>query len=99
MKPHTHPIDPWDSDHTALVHVLWDARRDGLTIEDADRLASKIMQSRWMRAARQHAGEAVVKRLRDEGEREAFMDSTTYEEVAELVEDMIAPARKPGRDV
>jgi hypothetical protein len=50
-------IRPWDSDHTALVHVLWEARRKGLTVNDFDELASLIMQSKWMRAVRLHAAE------------------------------------------
>jgi hypothetical protein len=47
-------IQPYDSDHTALVHVLWDA---GLKGAEADALASKIMRSKWMRAVRIHAQE------------------------------------------
>jgi hypothetical protein len=50
-------IQPWDSDHTALVHALWAAQREGLTVREADALASRIMQSKWMRAVRQHAAE------------------------------------------
>ena len=51
-------VQPWDSDHTALVHVLWAAQRDGLTVERADELAAHIMRSTWCRAVRQHAVEA-----------------------------------------
>lgn len=51
-------VQPWDSDHTALVHVLWAAQRDGLTVERADELAAHIMCSKWFRAVRQHAVEA-----------------------------------------
>lgn len=47
-------IMPWDNDHTALVHVLWAAEREGLTLADADALAAKIMQSKWMKAVRQN---------------------------------------------
>lgn len=50
-------IEPWDSDHTALVHVLWDARRGGIGVSDPAELASLIMRSKWMRAVRQHAKE------------------------------------------
>jgi hypothetical protein len=50
-------IQPWDSDHTALVHVLWEAERCG--ISDADELASHIMRSAWMKAVRLHAAEEV----------------------------------------
>ena len=57
MRRTDDPIQPYDSDHTALVHVLWDARRDGVTIEDADELASRIMRSRWMQAVQVHAVE------------------------------------------
>jgi hypothetical protein len=55
-------IQPYDSDHTALVHVLWQAQRGGITISDADALASLIMQSKWMRAVRLHARERVMER-------------------------------------
>lgn len=48
-------IKPWDSDHTALVHVLWAAQRGGITISDPDVLASHIMGSEWMRAVKDHA--------------------------------------------
>lgn len=47
-------IEPWDSDHTALVHVLW---REGIHGSEADALASKIMRSKWLRAVRLHAVE------------------------------------------
>lgn len=50
-------IQPWDSDHTALVHVLWAAERQGLTISDPDALAAHIMGSKWMRAVRLHSRE------------------------------------------
>lgn len=55
-------IKPWDSDHTALVHVLWAAQHDGLIPKGthrgdaiADVLASRIMQSQWHQAVKQHA--------------------------------------------
>lgn len=47
-------IQPWDSDHTALVHVLWAAEREGLSLDTPDDLAQYIMTSKWMRAVRQH---------------------------------------------
>lgn len=49
-------IQPYDSDHTALVHVLWEAQRKGVIPKEssADELASLIM-SKWMRAVRIHA--------------------------------------------
>lgn len=48
------PFESWEGDHTALVHVLWHARSDGLIPRetDCDDLASRIMRSRWMAAAR-----------------------------------------------
>lgn len=48
---------PWESDHTALVHVLWSLQSDGLLPRDVDcdRVASKIRQSVWMKAEREHA--------------------------------------------
>lgn len=48
-------LQPWDSDHTALVHVLWAAQRGGITISDPDVLAQHIMGSKWMRAVKEHA--------------------------------------------
>lgn len=50
---------PWDSDHTALVHVLWGVEHKGLT--KADEVAEFIMQSKWYRAVKQHAIEAAAK--------------------------------------
>lgn len=46
------PFDYWESDHTALVHVLWAAKRAGLSIDDADAVAEMIMRSRWAAAFR-----------------------------------------------
>lgn len=51
-------IEQYDSDHTALVHVLWAANIKGA---DADELAARIMQSKWMIAVRQHAAEGTVR--------------------------------------
>lgn len=47
-------FEVWESDHTALVHVLWD---HGMKGTEADDLASKIMRSKWMKATRVHAVE------------------------------------------
>lgn len=44
------PFEPWESDHTGLVHVLWSADHENLTIKDADQVASMILASRWMAA-------------------------------------------------
>lgn len=46
----------FESDHTALVHVLWAAQFEGIMPRevDADVLASHIMQSKWMRAVEQN---------------------------------------------
>jgi hypothetical protein len=54
------PIQPYDSDHTALVHVLWAAERGGLTVSDSDALAAHIMRSKWMKAVLLHAKERDV---------------------------------------
>ncbi len=46
----------WDSDHTALVHVLWCCTFDGLTLkDDFDAVASRILQSDWYAATLAHA--------------------------------------------
>ena len=47
------PYETWDLDHTALVHVLWNAKHRGLTLaKDFDKIASLIMHSRWLAAQR-----------------------------------------------
>lgn len=47
------PFDYWEHDHTGLVHVLWNVRRLGLTVEDnADEIATLILHSRWAAAYR-----------------------------------------------
>jgi hypothetical protein len=47
------PFERWESDHTALVHVLWSLKSHGLiTAEDPDTVATQIMSSRWFAAAR-----------------------------------------------
>lgn len=45
------PFEDWEGDHTALVHVLWSAKHDGLTLDkDADAIASMILRSRALAA-------------------------------------------------
>lgn len=45
------PFEYWESDHTALVHVLWSAKNQGLTLKsDYDEIAHMILNSRWMAA-------------------------------------------------
>lgn len=47
------PFEPWESDHTGLVHVLWNVHRNGLSLErDADEIAALIRHSRWAAALR-----------------------------------------------
>jgi hypothetical protein len=47
------PFEAWEGDHTALVHVLWAASRQGLTLEgDADAIASMVMRSQFLASAR-----------------------------------------------
>ena len=53
------PYEAWEGDHTALVHVLWAAKHDGLTLEkDFDTIASMILHSRFLAARTQHAIDA-----------------------------------------
>lgn len=43
------PFHVWEHDHTALVHVLWDASRKSLDLhDDADQIATMILRSRWL---------------------------------------------------
>lgn len=47
------PFEYWESDGTALVHVLWSAKHQGLTlIDDADEIYPLILRSRWFAAAK-----------------------------------------------
>jgi hypothetical protein len=55
-KGTTGPFETWESDHTALVHVLWACSHDGLTLtDDFDDVASRIFRSRWLAAVRDEA--------------------------------------------
>ena len=52
------PFEDWESDGTALVHVLWAARRSGADlVSDAPRIAAMILGSRFLAAARAHTAE------------------------------------------
>lgn len=52
---HDGPIWPWESDYTSLVHVLWNAKRAGLTLQgDSDEIAALILRSRWLQALKAH---------------------------------------------
>lgn len=58
------PFEPWESDHTALYHVLRSARFQGLTLEsDADEIAHLILGSRWMAARQQRARDDATDRI------------------------------------
>lgn len=54
-------IESYDSDHTALVHVLWAIDSAGLTLKDFDEVAGRIMTSKWFKAVKQHAIETTLK--------------------------------------
>ncbi|WP_157497148.1 hypothetical protein [Leifsonia sp. Leaf264] len=52
------PFDPWEKDHTSLVHILWDVRHRGLNLfDDFDEIATTINHSRWLAAQRHDAAE------------------------------------------
>jgi hypothetical protein len=53
-------MKPWDSDHTALVHVLWSAQSRGMSLDDPDELASFIRQSDYHEAVQAHAAVAAL---------------------------------------
>lgn len=58
------PFDWWESDHTALYHVLRSARSQGLNLkDDADKIAEMILRSRWL-AARQYKAATEARRIR-----------------------------------
>ncbi|ABD58297.1 hypothetical protein PBI_PMC_82 [Mycobacterium phage PMC] len=48
----TGPFEDWESDHTALVHVLWSVKHAGMSLDDADAVAERILRSRWAAAFR-----------------------------------------------
>lgn len=53
-------FNPWDADHTSLVHILWACQHDGLTLaDDADKVAARIRSSNWMKAVRADARQDV----------------------------------------
>ena len=53
------PFEYWESDHTALVHVLWHAKHEGLNlVDDVDKIASLIRSSRYAAAVKHGAKEA-----------------------------------------
>jgi len=71
VEPGAEGFRRWESDHTALVHVLWAM---GIRGSQADQLATVILHSRWyaatLSAARTpHQGriEAAIAHLSDEG--------------------------------
>ncbi|WP_251153740.1 hypothetical protein [Cellulosimicrobium sp. Marseille-Q4280] len=45
----------YEADHTALVHVLWAAKHQGLSLDDADALASFVRSSDYHDAAGRQA--------------------------------------------
>lgn len=59
------PFEPYESDHTALVHVLWNAKHRGMTLDDADEVAELIGRSRWFAAVE---ADAASRAIREDGE-------------------------------
>lgn len=52
------PFEYWESDHTALIHVLWTAKHQGLTLQgDDEEIARLIRHSRWHAATKAQAVE------------------------------------------
>lgn len=54
-SPATKPAQIWEGDHTALVHVLWDAVNEGLIPRgtDCDVLARHIRRSEYQWAVQE----------------------------------------------
>lgn len=66
----TGPFDYWESDHTGLVHVLWNAKHKGLNLkDDADKIATLILRSRWLAAQNSKAVDAAEKTRLDAEEK------------------------------
>jgi hypothetical protein len=79
------PFEAWEGDHTALVHVLWAAKHDGLTLaKDFDEIASMILSSRFL-AARVSQAIDADRAARAKVTSEAFDMAAQYErEAAEI---------------
>ena len=85
------PFDWWESDHTALVHVLWSARNQGLNLKDnADKIAEMILRSRWM-AARQYKAATEARRTRYQDR-----DGDVWERVGPLLYALADEGDGPG---
>lgn len=60
------PFEPWEGDHTALVHVLWAAKHDGLTLaDDCDEIASMVLRSRFLAARIDQAVNDALRRAQE----------------------------------
>lgn len=61
---------PWDGDHTALVHVLREARNKRLSLsadDDQEQLAEMILNSHWLAAREAHAATRAQEAYDDTG--------------------------------
>lgn len=57
------PFEDWEGDHTAFAHVLWAARRKGLTLEsDTDEIVSMLLASRALDA---RTAQAIARHEKD----------------------------------
>lgn len=100
------PFEYWEGDHTALVHVLWAAKHDGLTLEkDFDAIASMVLSSRFLAARTAQAIEVhdrakAAAALREAVDKE-IADAERYERNAEQaqseLEEQTAGAAHPER--
>lgn len=73
----------WKADHTALVHELWAARHEGLTLDDADTLARFLRRSRYQWAVQERcaAGEPPME-FRDEPGEHTYLTGPERDAVA-----------------
>ncbi|KQO98928.1 hypothetical protein ASF30_09440 [Leifsonia sp. Leaf264] len=54
------PFNDWEDDHTGLIHVLWAAEHENLTLRgDASDIAYRILGSRWLAAYAHKAANTV----------------------------------------
>jgi hypothetical protein len=102
------PFHPYESDHTGLVHVLWAAQREGLSLdrsEDCDAIASLILRSRWHAATKAEAKQAAwaegreslaadfTRPLSETGMRETSPNPYAYAEVPRPIVDPAVEGR------
>lgn len=92
------PFERWEGDHTAFVHVLWAARRQGLTLENnADEIVSILLRSRAMAARTAHAiDEQAARQVKAALLREADHEDSEADACMQIADDAHAALAEGG---